>query len=232
MTSRRAILFFVRDEGQEQQIKPLPQVCGSLQSYRTVNRAICARLSPLLDSTDLVLATTGNQTQLKAKHVLPQHGKDFGERIANAVDDVLSLGYEQVVVIGNDCPSIRPDDILSAFNALECGAGAAAAPTRDGGAFLIGLQRDYFNRELFAGLSWQTSTLFNQLCTHLSATALAITRSDFDSWQSHTAKAALIELLELALYSPVTEEVISFDIIPTRRKELTRLFLPAPPLFA
>ena len=229
MRPRKAILFFVRDERLEGQIKPLPRMWGSGPAYRDVNRGIYSRVALLHGKVDVVLATSGHINSIPADHLLNQFGRSFGERLANAVESTFALGYEQVVVIGNDCPDITPNDILASFRSLDEGASASAAPTHDGGAFLIGLRQDRYHRESFLDLPWQTSHLFQNLCSRLSAAPLPVKRTDYDSWRSVAALHALCRLLGLSL-EPVTSVTMprSFPL-QRRRKALTRSFLPAPP---
>ncbi len=229
MRSQQAILFFVRDERLEGRIKPLPRRHTPPLGYREVNRAISARTARLRERIDLVLTVGDKGSDIDADHFLRQHGNTFGERIANAVEETFALGYEQVVVIGNDSPDITSEDILEGFRLLERGEKASAAPTHDGGAFLIGLNRQAYRREEFLNLSWQTPHLFNDLCSRLSAAPLPVIRPDYDSWQSPEAEIALGRLLGIALHIAVVSKTRSFHILPTNHKALTRSFLPAPP---
>jgi len=56
------------------------------------------------------------------------------------------------VLIGSDCPSLRPADLRAAARALRSGADAVLSPAEDGGYALIGLRRA--SRRLFDGIPW------------------------------------------------------------------------------
>ena len=56
------------------------------------------------------------------------------------------------VLIGSDCPALRPADLRAAARALRAGADAVLAPAEDGGYPLIGLRR--VSRRLFDGVAW------------------------------------------------------------------------------
>lgn len=56
------------------------------------------------------------------------------------------------VLIGSDCPALRPADLRAAARALREGADAVLAPAEDGGYTLIGLRR--VSRRLFDGVAW------------------------------------------------------------------------------
>jgi hypothetical protein len=48
-----------------------------------------------------------------------QAGHDFAARLDNAIEKIDELGYDEIVVIGRDCPGLRPIDIEHAFGKLE-----------------------------------------------------------------------------------------------------------------
>ncbi|MGE3800866.1 MAG: DUF2064 domain-containing protein [Candidatus Kapaibacterium sp.] len=230
MRQDQAILFFVRDEQLEGAIKPLPRLGNASVGYNAINRAICARLSSLRDRVDIVLSTDGSGSSVETDYLLKQKGKTFGERITQAVEATFTLGYKQIVVIGNDSPDITPEDIETGFSLLKSGAGTAAAPTYDGGAFLIALDRAHFKHQTFLQLPWQTPQLFEALCSQLSAVSLPVIRADYDSWHTQAAQRELIELLGIALCPTILTQITRFTIPSARRKASTRIFLTAPPL--
>ncbi|HID86031.1 MAG TPA: glycosyltransferase, partial [Anaerolineae bacterium] len=43
-----------------------------------------------------------------AFELMPQRGADLGERLSNAFEELFSLGYERVVAIGADSPTLPP----------------------------------------------------------------------------------------------------------------------------
>ncbi len=94
----------------------------------------------------------------------PQCAGDLGERMAEAFEDSLREGSAATVIIGSDCPSLTPDPIAAAFQALSR-APAALGPATDGGYYLIGLTRNI--PELFRGLAWGTDTVLAESLHHL-----------------------------------------------------------------
>ncbi len=89
---------------------------------------------------------------------LRQRGKDFGQRLAHAVSGVFALGYEHLIVVGNDCPNLKVGHLRQAAQALATGHPVVGGDQR-GGAWLIGLQRSTFDAPAFARLAWQTGKL-------------------------------------------------------------------------
>jgi len=84
---------------------------------------------------------------------------DLGERMYRAFRRALrSSPY--VVLIGSDCPVLRPADLRAAARALRAGADAVLSPAEDGGYALIGLRR--VSRRLFDGIAWSTPQVLAQ----------------------------------------------------------------------
>ncbi|MBL9190152.1 MAG: TIGR04283 family arsenosugar biosynthesis glycosyltransferase [Opitutaceae bacterium] len=76
---------------------------------------------------------------------------DLGARMERAIAAAFAEGMEQVVVIGGDCPEIRPHHLAAAFGALT-EREAVLGPAADGGYYLIGLRRPL--SALFRGIAW------------------------------------------------------------------------------
>lgn len=223
---KKALILFVRDERDEALLKPLPRNHRGL-GYAAINRSVVERLAPALEGIDLIISTSGPSTLSGVR--LQQRGVGFGERITNTVNDAFALGYQQLIVVGNDCLTIEPADITAAFATLSAGALLVAAPARDGGAFLIGA-RPGFDAVGFADLPWQTSRLYTAFLSLPHASALPVVREDHDHWNGSHARAALNRLLGSPLQAPQNLTHYSSHILSSAlRKALTRSFLPAPP---
>jgi len=61
-------------------------------------------------------------------------------------------GRLPAVLIGSDCPALKPADLRAAARALREGADAVLSPAEDGGYALIGVRR--ISRRLFADIAW------------------------------------------------------------------------------
>jgi rSAM/selenodomain-associated transferase 1 len=72
---------------------------------------------------------------------------DLGERMYRAL-----RRHPCAILIGSDCPALKPADLRAAARALREGADAVLAPAEDGGYVLIGLRR--ISRRLFDGVPW------------------------------------------------------------------------------
>lgn len=70
----------------------------------------------------------------------PQRGEGLGQRMDNALRDVLAMGYSKCVLTGTDSPQLSSGDIMDAFRCLE-ERDLVFTPTEDGGYCLVGARR-------------------------------------------------------------------------------------------
>ena len=72
-----------------------------------------------------------------AKGFYPQTGDGLGEKMNNALNSILTLGYDAVVLTGADLPAMTAAHVQSGFDALSR-ADLTLGPTSDGGYYLVG----------------------------------------------------------------------------------------------
>jgi hypothetical protein len=70
-----------------------------------------------------------------------QDGLDLGARLDNALSYYLGLGYERVVIMDSDSPTLHAGCLAAAFDVLAGAADVVLGPCDDGGYYLIGLKR-------------------------------------------------------------------------------------------
>ena len=91
-----------------------------------------------------------------------QTGATFGESISNATEAVFELGYEKVIILGNDCPELSANHLNRTLHAFENNDVVLGCDKR-GGACLIGISRSVFDRADFSAVKWQTSHVSSDL---------------------------------------------------------------------
>jgi len=91
----------------------------------------------------------------------PQQGVDLGQRMAHAFKTVFDAGYDRAVLIGTDIPQLNSDILTRAFENLES-APAVIGPSKDGGYYLIGFQKQTFSSRVFEGIDWSTPHVLEQ----------------------------------------------------------------------
>lgn len=102
---------------------------------------------------------------------LAQTGEDLGLRMGNAIEEVLSLGYDQVLLTGTDIPSIQKEDIYEAFEILDR-RDIVISPTYDGGYYMIGMKT--YHSFLFMGdYAWGEKSVFRATIDEIEARGLS-----------------------------------------------------------
>ncbi|WP_158267444.1 TIGR04282 family arsenosugar biosynthesis glycosyltransferase [Adhaeribacter arboris] len=115
-----------------------------------------------------------------------QQGHTFGERLQKAFATFFARGFAKVIIIGNDCAQLRTKDIKQAATLLQQKA-AVFGPARDGGVYLLGLDKTLFEQNTgFAQINWQTSSVLAELqawSNNYETINLATVYSDLDTYQ-------------------------------------------------
>lgn len=101
----------------------------------------------------------------------PQGEGDLGNRLTRSLQAAFAAGVERAIVIGTDCPELNAVLLEKAFQALGTHE-LVLGPARDGGYYLIGMNR--LMPELFEGIAWSTSTVLQQTLDIAKTLKLAI----------------------------------------------------------
>jgi uncharacterized protein len=110
---------------------------------------------------------------------LPQRGMTIGDRMPNGVGDLLTTGFDAVVLIGSDLPTLPAAHVASALDWLtRHPAAVVLGPAEDGGYYLIGVTRQ--RAELFEDIPWGTPGVLER--TREIAAALGVAVTLVPSW--------------------------------------------------
>jgi uncharacterized protein len=85
--------------------------------------------------------------------LIDQEGADLGTRMHGACQALFGQGYQRVVIVGTDVPSLPLDHYRQAFTSLE-GHDVVLGPALDGGYYLIGLKKAA--PALFQDIPWSS----------------------------------------------------------------------------
>lgn len=97
-----------------------------------------------------------------------QHGNTFGERFANAIEDLFNKGYQKIITIGNDSPNLKTSHLIDACNTLLKND-VVIGPSTDGGIYLMGFHKQNFEKQAFLKLPWQTKKLAKTIISTTSS---------------------------------------------------------------
>ena len=90
--------------------------------------------------------------------LLPQRGADLGARERGVFDDLFAAGFEKVVMIGSDLPTLPPAHVSLAIERVSPGR-VVLGPSADGGYYLIALAAPAAGMpvpDLFSRIRWST----------------------------------------------------------------------------
>ncbi len=85
---------------------------------------------------------------------LLQRGADLGERLKHCFEDLFAAGFESVVLIDADSPTLPLEYLLAAFEQVQKTDAVVLGPTVDGGYYLIGMRR--LHPQIFERIPWST----------------------------------------------------------------------------
>ena len=95
-----------------------------------------------------------------------QRGDSFGSRLSHAIECIFSKGFNALIALGNDTPSLDSLLLQKAAESVLNGE-QVLGPSKDGGCYLLGLQAASYNRDAFLSLPWQKTGLLVSLTNYL-----------------------------------------------------------------
>ncbi|MGD9669127.1 MAG: TIGR04282 family arsenosugar biosynthesis glycosyltransferase [Hyphomicrobiaceae bacterium] len=151
-------------------------VVGATSFYRHASSAVVRRLGadPRWQTVLAVAPDTATGARYWPAPLprRPQGPGDLGRRMQVLFD---RLPPGPVVIIGSDCPAVRPDDIASAFTALGR-ADAVLGPATDGGYWLVGEWRSPKSLPAFSGVRWSSEQTLDDTVANFASRRVAFVR--------------------------------------------------------
>ncbi len=98
------------------------------------------------------------------KHV-QLHVNNLGKRMVAAFKKVKKMGYENICIIGVDCPYITSDLLNISFSQLTEND-IVIGPAKDGGFYLLGI-KDLAHLD-FSNIKWSTDSVLNTYLNNLN----------------------------------------------------------------
>ncbi len=131
---------------------------------------------------DLVVSTSQKGFSNNAQFI-KQNGNGFDERLKNTISDVFNIGYNEIIIVGNDCPDLTPKTIQQSFNSLNQ-SDVVIGPSTDGGFYLIAIKK--IDERIFDNVKWYSDKVLSQLLTNINKShyshVLLETLNDIDDY--------------------------------------------------
>lgn len=91
--------------------------------------------------------------------LLPQKGKDLGDRLYNAASYLHNKCYSKIVLIGADSPDLPIEYISEAFSRLDS-FDIVIGPSEDGGYYLIATKEPL--KAIFSDIPWESGDVLEK----------------------------------------------------------------------
>lgn len=218
MKKETAILLFALDPSDEIKRKSLTP-----KKNKGLNSRIFSRLN-----TKALGVAKSTQLPVFISQEIPHSGNTFGCKITACASHIFELGYEKLIIIGNDCPSLTSNVILEANLQLKKFA-HVVGPDQRGGTYLIGLHAKDFHQESFKNLSWESNSFFSSYIHLTKDAAFRLSLlSDLHSYRdvlTYEPSVLLVRLIQewiLNIYTALCSLYIANYSYPirTRTKQL------------
>ena len=139
--------------------------------------------------------------------LIDQVGEDLGARMNQAFETMFARGYQRVLIVGTDVPTLPLDQYKQALALLETND-LVVGPALDGGYYLIGLKRPA--PDLFRGLPWSTDQVLR--LTQEKAAELGLKTALIPPWRDVDTiedVQALVDASTLDAKKPKNEQSFS-----------------------
>lgn len=123
--------------------------------------------------------------------LIDQAGDDLGARMLQAFATLFGKGYQRVLIVGTDIPSLPLDHYKQALALLDS-HDVVLGPALDGGYYLIGLKQP--RPELFTNIVWSTDRVLT--ATQEKAAGLGLKTALLPPWRDVDTIDDLIALME------------------------------------
>lgn len=137
----------------------------ALAQYQEMEIALRLYLSPSATSLPEDLVPSGLE-------VFEQRGEGLGARMMHAFVESFAAGYERLVIIGTDHPTLPTAFIEQAFEALSDPMSLSIGPSEDGGYYLLGMN-DYYP-QLFRDMAYSHDEVFAQTLDKVADTGAKV----------------------------------------------------------
>ena len=176
MKKKQLLMIFIKNPKIGTVITRLAECVGDIQALRVYKKLMNYTLVVIraLDVKRQIWYSTaidpgdGIDAELFEKHL--QDGENLGVRMKNAFEQGFKEGYEQIVIIGSDCPGLTEEILEEAFSLLNK-TDVVLGPSEDGGYYLLGMKT--LIPRLFSGIRWSTDSVYPQSLNILHEQRLA-----------------------------------------------------------
>jgi len=150
---------------------------GSVEAaifYKQLAESVLKKTTPAADEYERIIFFEPAERKmdfekwLGNERLVLQQGIDLGEKMYNAVSEILARG-RKAVITGSDIPGLDCSIIATAFSMLDHND-IVLGPAKDGGYYLIGMK--VLHQQLFKDIPWSTAEVLSLTVEIIKAAGL------------------------------------------------------------
>jgi rSAM/selenodomain-associated transferase 1 len=174
------LLVLVKEPSPGQVKTRLAQTIGAkaaAELYRLLSEEVLRRTAPRESEHQRLVFFAPSQARaamacwLPGETLIAQVEGDLGARMAGAFEEAFRRGARRALLIGTDVPGLSRELLVEGFAALE-DHDLVLGPARDGGYYLLGLDRP--QPALFRSIAWSTSSVLATTVERAGALGLSV----------------------------------------------------------
>jgi glycosyltransferase A (GT-A) superfamily protein (DUF2064 family) len=200
-----------------------------------VNTLIFNQLNNLIGRTAAAVSSSTSLPIFYSNQLLSASNKNtFGKQLSEAIQLIFNNGFEKVICVGNDCPSLNKTQISEAAQKLNY-SDTVLGPDKRGGVYLLGVSKDTFDSIQFENLAWQSSKMLESYTQQFAQQNIALLESlpdihTFEDLQTYTSTRYFISFL-LQIIQDIYKKTVHQYLYLSYNKTITIKSLRAPPCF-
>ncbi len=155
VNDQTAILVFSRFAAEEARVKRYANTVGKKGGAQLAHHLIDHTLAEATQSGLPVHTCFSDK----------QKGNSFGERLANAIEEIFAQGVSNLIITGTDSPNISSALFAEVSKKLSQKQ-LVLGPAKDGGVYLIGISKEAYGRDHFLQIPWLSKAVFQSFKTY------------------------------------------------------------------
>jgi len=137
-----------------------------------------------------------------------QREGDLGARMLGCFDELAAEGFDRIVIVGSDSPTLPVELVDRAIEALaECDA--VLGPAEDGGYYLVGCRAP--DKKMFGGVEWSSERTFAQ--TEAAFSKVGFSTFALPPWWDVDTPADLLRLRDEPDLGPATRAWLAQSVM-------------------
>lgn len=154
----RAVIVFAENDEEKELRKFYSKSIYSFLNKKTFSEITKAKTNLNFD----VVLCSNDENIFEYDIFIKQRGNSFEQKFNSALVDTFNLGYQEIIIIGNDSPDLNYHTIIQTFSKIHDNQ-IVVGPSFDGGIYLLGFSVDCYFNEIKA--RWKSQYVLKDIIT-------------------------------------------------------------------